>query len=66
MQLNGFLILTLRRERKLSQETLACELDCPRSLISKIESKEGHKNVALCTAYKIAKYFNVPIEYLIK
>lgn len=66
MKLNGFLITQLRNSRKISQEYLACELDCPRSLISKIESKEGHKQVTLCTAYKIAKYFNVSIESLIE
>lgn len=66
MQLNGFLIKKLRYERKLSQDDLACELDCPRSLISKIEGRQGHKQVTLCTAYKISKYFNVTIESLIK
>jgi transcriptional regulator with XRE-family HTH domain len=66
MQLNSILLIKLRNERKISQETLACELDCPRSLISKIESKAGHKSIALCTAYKIAKYFNVSIESLIE
>ena len=65
MQLNGFLIRTLRQERNLSQEYLACELDCPRSLISKIDGRKGHKQVTLCTAYKLAKYFNVTIESII-
>jgi transcriptional regulator with XRE-family HTH domain len=65
MKLNANLIRKMRYERRISQDDLACELDCPRSLISKIEGIKPHKNVTLCTAYKIAKYFNVSIESLI-
>jgi transcriptional regulator with XRE-family HTH domain len=65
MQINGDLIRTMRYNRRISQEDLSCELDCPRSLISKIEGRKPHKNVTLYTAYKLAKYFNVTIESLI-
>jgi transcriptional regulator with XRE-family HTH domain len=65
MKLKGYYIAKLRNELKISQNDLSCELDCPRSLISKIEAGK-HKQIALCTAYKLAKFFNVSMESLIE
>lgn len=65
MQLNGDTIRILRYHQGISQENLACEINCSRSILAKIETEE-RKHTSLDIAYKIAKYFNVSIESLIK
>ena len=63
--LSGKKIRQLRDKYKISQETLACEIDMTRGIIIKIEA-DRYKQITLCTCYKIAKYFNVSIESLIE
>lgn len=65
INLSGKKIIQLRRTYKISQDILACETNTEQRTISKIESDQ-YKQVTLCTAYKIAKYFNVTIESLIE
>lgn len=64
MTLNGNLIKDLRKARGLSQLDLACELDCSREIIVKIESN-SRKATGLCICYKLATFFNTSIESLI-
>jgi DNA-binding XRE family transcriptional regulator len=64
MTLNGIKVKDLRKARGLSQLDLACEIDCSREIIVKIETN-SRKETGLCIAYKIATYFNVTIESLI-
>lgn len=64
INLSGKLIRQLRNKYKISQMDLACELNLEQKTISKIES-DRYKQITLCTAYKLAKYFNVTIESLI-
>ena len=65
MILDGSRVKELRIKSGLSQFKLSLELEMDRKLISLIENNE-RKQVWLCTAYKLAKYFNVKIEELIK
>lgn len=53
-------IRQLRRERRLSQEELAFELDTTRQTINSIET--GRYIASLPLAYKIARYFGLSIE----
>jgi transcriptional regulator with XRE-family HTH domain len=62
MQIDGDLIRKLRGQQGISQECLANEIDCSRSIIAKIEKGERS---GLCIVYKIAQYFNISIESLI-
>jgi len=62
--INGVKIRKLRDMYKLSQFQLACEIGIERLTLRKIECEKGGCN--LCTAYKLAKYFNVSIESLIE
>lgn len=62
--LSGKKVRQLRDKYRISQEVLACETNVEKMVISKIES-DKYKRITLCTAYKIAKYFNVSIESLI-
>ena len=50
----------LRRERKLSQEELARAVGTTRQTITSIEV--GKYTASLPLAYKIARYFGLPIE----
>ena len=53
-------IRQLRRERRLSQEELAFELETTRQTINSIET--GRYIASLPLAYKIARYFGLTIE----
>ncbi len=64
INLSGKKIINLRREYRISQNDLACEINVEQSTIHKIES-DKYKQITLCTAYKLARYFNVSIESLI-
>lgn len=50
----------LRKENKLSQEELAREVGVTRQTITSIET--GKYIASLPLAFKIARYFNLPIE----
>jgi DNA-binding XRE family transcriptional regulator len=63
--LSGKKVLQLRLQHKISQECLADEINRDRRVIIEIEADRS-KEVTLCTAYKLAQYFNVTIESLIK
>lgn len=63
MQIDGDLIRKLRGQQGISQECLANEIDCSRSIIAKIE--KGDRS-GLCIVYKLAKYFNTSMESLIQ
>jgi transcriptional regulator with XRE-family HTH domain len=62
MQIDGNVLRKLRGQQGISQECLANEIDCSRSIIAKIEKGERS---GLCVVYKIAQFFNVTIESLI-
>lgn len=53
-------IKELRKERRISQEELADAVGTTRQTITSIEV--GKYTASLVLAYKIAKYFNLPIE----
>ena len=53
-------IRELRRQRKLSQEELALAVGTTRQTITSIET--GKYVASLPLAYKIARYFDMPIE----
>lgn len=53
-------IKELRKERKLSQEELALAVGTTRQTITSIEV--GKYTASLVLAYKIARYFGLPIE----
>ena len=50
----------LRRERGLNQESLADALEVTRQTISSLE--KGRYNPAITLAFKISRYFDMPIE----
>lgn len=50
----------LRKKKGISQEDLGNELDVSRQTISSIE--KGRYNPSIILAFKIARYFNMPIE----
>lgn len=54
------IIRKLRQKHKITQETLAKELNVSRQTIIAIE--KGGYEPTLKLAYLIAKYFNLPIE----
>lgn len=53
-----------RLKRKISQETLAEALSLSSVYISNVES--GKHNISLTNAIKFAKFFDVPLEALLK
>lgn len=53
-------IKALRKERKISQEELALAVGTTRQTITSIEV--GKYTASLVLAYKISKYFGLPIE----
>lgn len=53
-------IKMLRKERKISQEELALAVGTTRQTITSIEV--GKYTASLVLAYKISKYFGLPIE----
>lgn len=53
-------VYSLRKERKISQETMANSLGISRRSISKIEN--GEQNLSLEMAYRIAAYFELMIQ----
>lgn len=63
--LDGGKIKKLREEKKLSQFGLCLELNLSRRLISLIENNK-RTNVSLETAHKLAYFFNISIEDLLK
>jgi DNA-binding XRE family transcriptional regulator len=65
INLSGKKVRLLREQYRISQTDLACETNVEQKTICKIES-DKYKHITLCTSYKIAKYFNVSIESLIK
>lgn len=64
INLSGKKVRMLRERYRISQNDLACETNLEQRTISLIES-DMYKQVTLCTAYKVARYFNVSIESLI-
>ncbi|MCI8806314.1 MAG: helix-turn-helix transcriptional regulator [Clostridiales bacterium] len=50
----------IRKERGISQEHLANALSVSRQTISSLEN--GKYNPSILLAFKIAKYFSIPIE----
>ena len=50
----------LRKERDITQEDLATALQVSRQTIGSLES--GRYNPSIILAFKIAKYFDMPIE----
>lgn len=65
MTLDGQKLKKLRLEKGITQLDLAGSLEMNCELISMLENNR-RKQIWLCTAYKLAKYFNVKIEELIK
>ncbi|MCL2850839.1 MAG: helix-turn-helix domain-containing protein [Firmicutes bacterium] len=55
-------IKTLRKEKGLTQEALAKDLDIGRGALAHYEA--GDRQVPSYLVPKIAKYFNVSIDYL--
>lgn len=53
-------IVELRKKKKLSQEELAIEVGVTRQTITSIET--GKYIASLPLAFKLAKYFQLPIE----
>ena len=53
-------IKALRKERKISQEELALAVGTTRQTITSIEV--GKYTASLVLAYKISRYFGLPIE----
>lgn len=53
-------IKDLRKEKRISQEELACAVSVTRQTIISLES--GKYNASLLLAYEIAKYFGKTIE----
>lgn len=53
-------ITQLRKERKISQEELALAVEVTRQTITSIET--GKYIASLPLAYRIARYFELPIE----
>jgi len=53
-------IKELRKQRKISQEELAMAVSTTRQTITSIEV--GKYTASLVLAYKIARYFGLPIE----
>jgi DNA-binding XRE family transcriptional regulator len=58
-------IRIMRVRRGLSQEDLSCEIDCERQEITKLENNL-FKNPSLCMAWKLAQFFNVKLEEILK
>lgn len=50
----------IRKERSITQEQLANELEVSRQTIGSLEN--GRYNPSIILAFKIAKYFNLHIE----
>ncbi|MCI8284631.1 MAG: helix-turn-helix transcriptional regulator [Firmicutes bacterium] len=50
----------LRKERGISQEELAAELEVSRQTIGSLEN--GRYNPSIKLAFKISRYFGMPIE----
>lgn len=57
-------IKKLRKQAKLSQQTLADQIGVFRNTISNWET--GYSQISLENAKKVAEYFGVTIEYLLK
>ena len=62
MESFGKKLSELRKQKGLSQEELACDLDISQSSISNYES--GYTNPDLDIVKRISDYFHVPIAYL--
>jgi transcriptional regulator with XRE-family HTH domain len=63
--ISGKRVKQLRDNYNLTQMDLACETNLEQRVISKIES-DKYKQITFCTVVKIARFFNVPIDSLIK
>lgn len=59
----GKKLLELRKQKGLSQEDLALDLNLSQSSISNYES--GHTNPDIVVLEKISQYFSVPIQELL-
>ncbi|HEW2855865.1 helix-turn-helix transcriptional regulator [Streptococcus sp.] len=57
-------IKELRKQAKLSQQTLADQIGVFRNTISNWET--GYSQISLENAQKVAEYFGVTIEYLLE
>lgn len=56
----GFAILLLRRERKISQESLSLSTSIDRRYMSDIEN--GRRNVSIDIIYRIARFFGLSLR----
>jgi len=65
VRISGKKLIQLREKFGISQQCLSYEIDLSRCTLNQIEG-DKHKEPSLCTAYKLAKYFNVPIETLLE
>lgn len=52
----------IRKQREITQEELASELEVSRQTISSLE--KGRYNPSIILAFKIARYFNMQIEQI--
>ena len=57
-------IKKLRKQAKLSQQTLADQIGVFRNTISNWET--GYSQISLENAKKVAEYFSITIEYLLE
>lgn len=63
--ISGKKIKQLRESYNLTQMDLACEVNIQQRMVSKIES-DKYKQITFCTVIKLAKFFCVPVDDLIK
>ncbi len=65
MILDGVKISKLLQEQNKTQVDMCVFMNCDRPFVSWLVN-EKRKQVSLCTAYKVSKFFGVTIEELIK
>ena len=59
----GDKIIELRKRKNWSQSELAIAIEASRDIIGKYERKENSPSIEM--AFKIAKVFDVPVDYLL-
>lgn len=64
-QVNGTTVRKLRDKQKISQIQLACDIELSEKVIKLIENNRN-PGVRLDTVVRLARYFNVSIEYLLE
>lgn len=63
--ISGKKVKQLRESYNLTQMDLACEVNIQQRMVSKIES-DKYKQITFCTVVKLARFFGIPIDELIK